>query len=153
TCALPIFSHTRRPASRSLGMCTFTICESAETCRETLTRPLCPPEYPRCISLVNNAICVTARAKRPTIPPITAISALENLSLARTCGWSEKLQPPLTAAEWAISRNACDALWNSREPATWLKSFHIPFRYAGQDETSLKTVGTKGRSKLERMSQ
>src|SRR5579864_3871756 len=103
------------------------------------------------MSRENSAICAVARANRPTIPPITRISALENLSAARMAGWSEKVQPPLIAAECATSWNALAAVSNSREDATPARSFHTSFRYCGIPADSLKTVGTNGRSNAVRM--
>src|ERR1041385_9086705 len=85
------------------------------------------------------------------MPPTTRISALENLSAERTPGWSEKVQPPLMAAECAISWYALAAVSNSREHTTLSRSFQTTFRYCGIAAESLKTVGTYGRSNAVRM--
>src|SRR6476469_1281156 len=85
------------------------------------------------------------------MPPMTRISALENLSAESTAGWSENVQPPLIAAEWATSWNARAAVSNSREHTTLSRSFQTSFRYCGIPAESLKTVGTKGRSNPVRM--
>src|SRR5882724_9266417 len=103
------------------------------------------------MSREKSAIWAVARANKPMMPPMTRISALENLSAARTAGWPEKVQPPLIAAECAISWYALAAVSNSREHTTLSRSFHTTFRYCGIPAESLKTVGTKGRSNPLRM--
>src|SRR6476469_8947263 len=85
------------------------------------------------------------------MPPMTRISALENLSAESTAGWSENVQPPLIAAEWAISWYARADVSNSREHTTLSRSFQTTFRYCGIPAESLKTVGTYGRSNAVRM--
>src|SRR5712671_1058333 len=103
------------------------------------------------MSREKSAIWALARANRPTMPPMTWISALENLSAARTAAWFENVQPPLIAAECAISWYALAAVSNSREQTTLSRSFHSTFRYCGIPAESLKTVGMNGRSNPQRM--
>src|SRR5437868_13826004 len=84
--------------------------------------------------------------------PRVSTSLWENFCDARIFCWSLKRQPPRIASERTYSSSAVEAERNSLERATGPRSSHIVFKYSGEAASSLKIVGTNGRSKLHRMS-
>src|SRR5581483_3114355 len=88
----------------------------------------------------------TARVKIGGIIAIASTSSTVNFWAERILCWSENLHPPFNTNERTNSSSAREAEWNSRERTTSPKSAHTRRRYSGHTASSLKRVGTNGRS-------
>src|SRR5690242_5183321 len=88
----------------------------------------------------------SARVKIGGMIDSASTSWTVNFCAVRIFCWSENLHPPRNTNDLTSSSIARDAEWNSRERVTSAKSPQTNRKYSGQTASTLKSVGTKGRS-------